>query len=323
LIHFVMQRDDVLRTRFAISPLHELQWAVEVVRDPSRRSIHLPFARWAEPRAARIAESIEVLNALMDPPGDWVPDFHAPPPETPLPEIEAEIERVERGDPAQAQRELERRYEIAGNEMVGAMAADPAEAIRRIVAAEREIWETLMAPVWPEVRAVLEADIIRNARTLTAGGAEALYADLHPGIVLADGVLTMPSQKKKREYTVELGGRGLLLVPVAFAWPSVYAMLDEPWQPSMLYSPRGVGELWDDEPCDDEAALDDLIGRRRAEILRALPGATHDLAERVGASPAGVSQHLGVLRRAGLAQSTRDGRRVVYERTVAGDALVR
>ena len=100
-------------------------------------------------------------------------------------------------------------------------------------------------------------------------------------------------------------------------------MLDEPWQPAILYSPRGVGGLWSDEREDDGAALDDLIGRRRADILRALPGATHDLAVRVGASPAGVSQHLGVLRRAGLARSSRDGRRVVYERTPAGDALLR
>jgi DNA-binding transcriptional ArsR family regulator len=48
-----------------------------------------------------------------------------------------------------------------------------------------------------------------------------------------------------------------------------------------------------------------------------------DLAQRLGASPAGVNEHLGVLRRAGLVQAARDGRRVLYSRTPTGDALLR
>jgi DNA-binding transcriptional ArsR family regulator len=319
MIRFLMGREDALRTRFAISPLHEMQWAVEVVRDPSRRSIHLPWARWAEQRAARVSDSVDLLHALLHPPGGYVPDFVAPPPATPLPDVEAEIDRVASTPPETARRELMKRYEHHPNESVREMADDPA-AGARLAAAQRIVWDALLAPVWPEVRAVLETDVLHNARTLTAGGAEALFDGLHPRVELADGVLTIPSGG---DYDVDLRGRGLLLVPVAFAWPDVYAMLDEPWQPSVLYSPRGVGALWSDEREDDAAALDDLIGRRRAEILRALPGATHDLAVRVGASPAGVSQHLGVLRRAGLARSARDGRRVVYERTPAGDALLR
>jgi DNA-binding transcriptional ArsR family regulator len=110
-----------------------------------------------------------------------------------------------------------------------------------------------------------------------------------------------------------------------FAWPEVFAMVDEPWQPALIYTPRGVGSLWapPDEP--DPGALDALLGRRRAEILRALraPATTQDLAERLGASPAGVSEHLGVLRRAGLVGAQRDGRRVLYARTAAGEQMLR
>ena len=320
MITFRMGRDDALRTRFAISPLHEMQWAVEVVRDPARRSIHLPWARWAEPRARRIAPSVELLHSLLALPGGYVPDFIAPPPETPLPDVAAEIERVAATPPETARRELQKRFDRGNTTLPASLVADPQTAIAQITAAQREVWDVLLAPVWPEVRAVLEADVLHNARTLTSSGAEALFDGLHPRVQLNDGVLTIPTTY---EGSIDLGGRGLLLVPVAFAWPDVYAMLEEPWQPSVLYSARGVGGLWSDEREDDGAALDELIGRRRAEILRALPGATHDLAVRVAASPAGVSQHLGVLRRAGLARSTRDGRRVVYERTPAGDALLR
>jgi DNA-binding transcriptional ArsR family regulator len=124
---------------------------------------------------------------------------------------------------------------------------------------------------------------------------------------------------------VDLRGRGLLLVPAAFGWPDVFTMIDEPWQPSLIYTPRGVGALWAPREDADPRALDALLGRRRAAILRALrvPASTQDLAERLAASPAGVSEHLGVLRAAGLVRGQRDGRRVLYARTAAGEQVLR
>ena len=71
------------------------------------------------------------------------------------------------------------------------------------------------------------------------------------------------------------------------------------------------------------AALGELLGRRRAGILVALgaEATTTELARRLAASPAGVSEHLGVLRRAGLVRARREGRAVLYSRTAAGDVL--
>jgi hypothetical protein len=46
------------------------------------------------------------------------------------------------------------------------------------------------------------------------------------------------------EAEVTRGGRGLLLLPAAFARPRVWAMLDPPWQPAIVYPPRGLGTLW-------------------------------------------------------------------------------
>jgi DNA-binding transcriptional ArsR family regulator len=104
-------------------------------------------------------------------------------------------------------------------------------------------------------------------------------------------------------------------------------MFDEPWQPALIYTPRGLGSLWAPaaEGDGDGEALAALLGRRRAAILATLgtPAATSDLARRLGASPAGVNEHLGVLRRAGLVRAARDGRRVLYSRTPTGDALLR
>ena len=47
-----------------------------------------------------------------------------------------------------------------------------------------------------------------------------------------------------------------------------------------------------------------------------------ELARTHAASAAGVSEHLAVLRRAGLVSGRREGRTVRYSRTAAGDALL-
>jgi DNA-binding transcriptional ArsR family regulator len=176
-----------------------------------------------------------------------------------------------------------------------------------------------IAPWWDAIRAVLEADIRQRARHLAGGGALELFAGLHPDVRWQDGALVVD---RAHEATVELAGRGLQLVPAAFGWPRVGAMFDPPWQPALIYPPRGVGDLWAPAGHDPEA-LGELLGRRRAGILVALrdEATTTELARRLSASPAGVSEHLGVLRRAGLVRARRDGRAVLYSRTAAGDVL--
>ena len=121
-----------------------------------------------------------------------------------------------------------------------------------------------------------------------------------------------------------VAGRGLLLVPAAFTWPTVWPRTDPPWDPALVYPPSGIAELWAPDERDD-TALEALLGRRRARILLELerPASTLDLSKRMGVSPGGISEHLGVLRRARLVVGRREGRRVVYARTVRGDELAR
>ena len=64
--------------------------------------------------------------------------------------------------------------------------------------------------------------------------------------------------------------------------------------------------------------LKTLANPRRLEILHRLadgPCEVGRLAEELGASQPNVSQHLSVLRTAGLVESTRDGREVRYQLT--------
>ena len=169
-------------------------------------------------------------------------------------------------------------------------------------------WRLAIEPAWPAIRTTLEADIAYRAGRLAAGGPLAAFADLHPEVSWRDGALQVD---RAYEFTVELAGRGILLVPVAFAWPQLWAMIDPPWQPAMVYAPRGVAALWapQERPAD---ALADLLGRRRAAASSPAsprPATTQELARRLAASPAGVSEHLSVCCAApGLISARREGR---------------
>lgn len=324
MIAYRFGRDDLLRTRFAVSPLFELAASVRVLRDPGAHSVHLPWVREARARLAGLDYAL--LDALH-PNTPYGPDFLAPPPRTPLPDVEEELDRVRATPPDRVR--LEVGWTFEGRRppaIVRPLLDDPAAVLPALVDLMGEYWERAIAPWWDAVRAVLEADIRQRARHLAGGGALELFAGLHPDVRWHDGALLV---ERNVEADVELAGRGLQLVPAAFGWPRVGAMFDPPWQPALIYPPRGVGDLWAREAAGDDAsgrgraALGDLLGRRRAGILMALAAeaTTTELARRLAASPAGVSEHLGVLRRAGLVRARRDGRSVLYSRTVAGDVL--
>ena len=318
MIAYRFGRDDLLRTHFAISPLFELVASVRVLRDPGAHSVHLPWVRDARTRLAGFDYAL--LDALDPANTPYAPDFVAPPPRTPLPDVHEELERVRSTPPDRVRQELDYTFDGAAIPAIARpLYDDPAAHLPALVELMAAYWERAIAPSWDRVRVVLDADIRQRASALAGGGALELFAGLDPEVRWHDGALIVD---RSLEAEVELAGRGLQLVPAAFGWPRVGAMFDPPWQPALIYPPRGVGDLWAPRPADP-AALGELLGRRRAGILVALASeaTTTELAGRLAASPAGVSEHLGVLRRAGLIRARREGRAVLYSRTAAGDVL--
>ncbi len=196
---------------------------------------------------------------------------------------------------------------------------DPPAALAALAELVRAYWERALAPHWPRIRALLEGDVLHRARQLADGGAQRLFAGIHPELRFADDTLfiDMPFDGH-----VDLEGRGLLFVPSAFTWPRPAASIEAPWQPFVVYSARGVASLWDPGRTPPPAALAALLGRRRASVLGALhsPRSTTELARALELSPGSVSQHLSVLRDAGVVNAHRVGRVVLYARAPTGDA---
>jgi hypothetical protein len=319
VVRYHFGADDLLRTRFAITPLIELVGAVYALRDPHRSPVHRPWTEWARPRTEHL--DLALLDVAA-PSGttEW-PVFIGLPPAAPRTDIDAELARVARTPPARVRHEFERTYPDGVPAAARGFLDEPAATLAALVEQMRAFWDVVLAAWWPAISAALEAEVAARARRLANDGPQAAFTDLHESVRFQDGALTVdPSRKAPAE--VDLAGRGLLLVPAAFTWPRVWPRTDPPWDPALVYPPPGIGDLWSSgEP--SHPALESLLGRRRARVLLELqrPASTLDLARRLGVSAGGVSDHLKVLRQAGLVTGRREGREVIYARTAKGDVL--
>ncbi|MFD5429026.1 DUF5937 family protein [Streptomyces sp. NPDC127084] len=314
---------DPLRCRFALSPLWETQEAVRTLARPERHGYHLPWLRRL--RGARTAGDLDFtpLQILM-PHRGHNPDCLYPPPIGPAATFDEEIARVRATDPESARDDLAQALADAGTSdrpEARAMLADPARAIGELADLIEHAWRTLIAPDWPRLRALLEADIAYHSRRLADVGLEGMLRELHPRLEW-DGTSTL-TLDKTGDHRRDLGGAGLVLMPSVFSWPDVISGFDPPWQPTLVYPARGIAGLWAPPSTRTPETLARLLGRVRAEVLRALddPTGTTALAHRLGLAPSSVSAHLSVLRDAGLLRSRRYGHQVLYERTPLGIAL--
>lgn len=310
---------DLLRCRFSYSPVFETLSAVRVATGPQPPG---PHRRWlAEVRPALAGLDLRPLT-LLQPRRGYTPDFLSPPPRDAPEAFDAELARIAATPHARVRQEIDRSLADtpgAARSATGTLLrGDPAEVLDLLTGLVAEAWRTLVAPYWPRLRALLDADIAYRAGRLAEGGLDRLFAELHPSVRFQDDMLVRAHGDDDHR---DLAGAGLVLLPSAFKWDQVVVVLDPPWQPTLVYPARGVGS-------PGQAARDGdlgrLIGRTRALLLTDLaePAATSWLAHRHRLAPATVSEHLAVLRRTGLVTGERHGYEVRYRRTPLGDALV-
>jgi DNA-binding transcriptional ArsR family regulator len=314
--------EDLMQTRFAFSPLWEVVASFRTLMNPSRHAIHLPWMAQAREELPNL--DLEPFWALMRSEG-YIPDFLTPPPATPFPDFSAEIEALRRTPPERVCEEVGRLIGQSSwdrNRELEAYLTDPDGSVARLAETLVGYHERVIGPYWPRLNTLLEGDVLRRARTLAFKGPEALFSGLHRAVRYHQGTIEVD---KRWEQDVNPNGRGLLLIPVAFAWPDLYVITDTFWQPTLVYSPRGVAMLWQSSRPSTGEALNAALGRGRASVLTSLaaPSTTTELARTLGSSPATVSQHLARLRRAGLVEAHRRGRRVYYHLSTNGESLLK
>jgi len=320
MIELKLTAGDLARLRFGVSPLSEALGSVAVLHCPAPHPEH---RRWVAETEARVRHlDLELLLALFPPCRPWasLPLGDADPGTT----IGRQLQLVADCPAELIGRELE--FVWSGRPMPAAarriIAEGPAGA-RRIADLLASYWELAIAPYWPAIRAVIEAEIARGARRIAEGGVRALLADLHPSYQFTDGAIRIIRPYLNCE--VDATGLSTLLIPSVFNWPHGIIDTGINGQPSLIYGPRQAASVWDaDRTAGDGQPLNDLLGRSRAAILHSVetPRSTTQLARSLHQSPAAVSAHLSTLVRCGLATSWRSGRYVLYQRTPLATRLI-
>ena len=325
MLRIEVRREDLARSRFAISPLWELVHALRRLADPASRAEAAlqPWLTRTRERYRSLCAEVDVAAVLaLQPPG-YGADFLSPPPVGVATTIEELLEAVRSTPLEQARAEVSqalRRQPPVDPDLRKVLTGDRVtEHLADVLAAA---WHALLAPDWPALRAILERDVVHRAGQLVSRGWAAALADLHPRLRWRDGAIGVDAWS---DQDADLCGRGLLFVPSVFIWPGVAVSLDAPWPPALVYPARGVAALWDPggRP-GSSAALARLLGASRAAILTALdePASTTQLVATLRQTLGGVGGHLAALRDAGLVAGARSGRSVLYRRTPVGDALV-
>ncbi|GHF61759.1 transcriptional regulator [Streptomyces griseosporeus] len=319
--HMLFGDEDLLRCRFALSPLWETQEAVRTLGRPDRLGYHAAWLRRIRDAAGTL--ELAPLRLLM-PRRGHNPDFLGPPPIGPAASFEEEIAAVRAADPVAAREDMARALADSPGALESPIGrrllADPERAVRELADLVEAAWHTLVEPDWPRLRALLEADVAFHSRRLAEVGLGRLLPELDRRLSWNGRTLTI---EWRGEHVRELGGQGLVLMPSVFSWPDVVSGFDPPWQPTVVYPARGIGGLWAEPAGRAPETLVRLLGRGRAAVLAALdePSTTTALAHRLGLAPSSVSAHLTVLRDAGLLAGRRYGHQVHYERTPLGMAL--
>jgi DNA-binding transcriptional ArsR family regulator len=314
MLRYLLTEDDVGSVRFGISPLCELGLSLRAIREPARFPLQLGWLRRTEEARARL--DLRTLSGLIDE-RMWTPDFLNPRPASPLTRLEDELADLLATPPEVFRGDLIAVHAQVPDVFEGSASA----ALRRVVRALRQLWETCFEPYWPRMRAVLEADVVYRGRQIAQSGVAGMLNGLSSRVDYDHGVVSVRlADPVDRVQAID--GNGLTLVPTMFTRRASAPVGDGP--PMILYSARGQGALWEAERIANPAAVAAVLGETRASLLAALgdPASSTELGVRIGVTASAVNQHLRVLRDAGLLVSTRYGRSVLYLRSELGSALL-
>jgi DNA-binding transcriptional ArsR family regulator len=307
-------------TRFAISPLAETVAALLMLGGRGAPGPHLRWLGWARQEAGALSLPATWHLLVNDRPS-W-PEFLLPAPGGFETTIDEDLAALRRTTPRQVRTGIARTFGDDPPPAAARLAARPAAGLREIAAELGTAYERLIAPHWPRIRALLDADVAYRAAQLAAGGADRLFAGLHPDLRWHQGRLTQHSRAGDRVIRPAPGG--LVLMPSALRAGYAHIRASTSTWTTVRYPARGAGALWTAGTRPAGGAVVRLIGRARADLLEALrsPATGADLARSLGVTPSAVSQHLRVLREAGLVAGARSGRRVLYLTTGLGLSLL-
>ncbi|MEU4574998.1 DUF5937 family protein [Nonomuraea sp. NPDC023979] len=300
--------------RWAMSPIHEVVSLARLLTEPRRHPMFHPWLRRRRDRLSGL--DLGALTIFMAD-GAYRPDFLDPSPMSSEPSFEECVAALLATPLDQVRAELADaaigREAGLGHRLLG----DPGRVRAEAACAVRRLWKAAVEPEWPSMRQALRAEMLDRALQVNREGLREVLPRLHHSTALEGDTVTVASAV---DVDVDCPD-GLILVPSLFITDRVQCATSAHWAPAIYY-PASGRYLWA-APATPRS-LDRLLGTTRAGILAALvtPMQTGVVAGLVGVTAPTASEHLTVLRDAGLIDSSRAGRTATHELTDAGRALL-
>jgi DNA-binding transcriptional ArsR family regulator len=310
---------DVGRIRFALSPVWEAVTSVRALSNNTARSVHGPWLQKVRPIID--GPDLTLLKALI-PSFGYIPDFITPAPPRRSTSLESGLAAIAATPHHLVVDEIGKLYDENPHPLLPDLIAHPAKALDVITSSLETYWRRAIEPDWRRMRSLLQEDLAFRLDELASGGIDRLFRNLHPSVRFSGSRIEID-----RPFSCDgepMAGQGVLLVPCVFTWPAALPVTAAPHVPTITYPPRGLGRLWEDRQDTTDSPLADLVGRTRAAIVSHLdlPMSTTQLAHQLAVSAPTLSVHLSILRNAGVVDSRRDGRAVLYYRTPLGTQLL-
>jgi DNA-binding transcriptional ArsR family regulator len=302
------------QVRWAISPIHEVVSLARLLTQPQR---HAVFHQWLRRRRHRLSGlDLTPLTVFMAD-GAYRPDFLDPSPMTGEPTFEDGVAALLAAPTDRVHAELVDATKGSAPGVRQRLLDDPERARSEAADAVRRLWKTAVEPEWPSMRQALRAELLDRAVQVNREGLRAVLPRLHSSVTYAGDTIAVDSA-----VDVEVDcTRELIVIPSLFITDRVQCATSDHWSPAIFY-PASSRYLW--ATPETPKSLDRLLGTTRAKILASLrtPLQTTVVAALVGVASATASEHLAVLRDAGMIDSSRVGRTVTHELTDVGRALL-
>lgn len=308
-----------LRIATTVDPLWEIIGSIHVLQSPRISTV---FQDWVADARVRLqhptAAAAARLLGAMAPKGRYYPDFLTPSDpadlgtavdtvlSTPVDRIAKEVRlladwRYPDGRIPDFLRRLSR--------------GEPA-TLHQLGAALLTYFRFFIEPHLSSIAGTVSRDRSRKLATICVAGTEGMLTSLGPPFRWRDRILEVDYPVDK---TIELAGRGLLLVPSYFCWQRPVALADPDLPPTLVHP------VDHDHPaCSGGDGLGALLGSTRADVLRVVDTGvtTTGVASLLGIAPATACHHISVLREAGLIWAERDANRVLHSLTPLGADLL-
>ncbi|GAB3785610.1 DUF5937 family protein [Nocardioides ungokensis] len=300
--------------RWALSPIHEVVSLARLLTEPRRHPVYHQWLR--RRRHALSGLDLAALTVFMAD-GAYRPDFLDPSPVSSEPTFEEGMAALLAVPTEQVNAELVDAAIGRDPHVFRRLLDDPDRARSEAGVAVRRLWKAAVEPEWPSMRQALRTEMLDRAIQVSREGLRAVIPRLHHSMAC-----------EADSFTVEAGVEvdtdcptGLILVPSLFITDRVQCTTSDHWTPALCY-PASGRYLWAAPPTPK--SLDRLLGPTRARILAALttPLQTTVIAKLVNVTPPTASEHLAILRDAGLIDSSRAGRTATHELTNVGRVLL-